>query len=72
MSYTVEIKKDGLLLLPDRLCSQLGFEVGDVLICELAAERSELLLKKHINQSLSDTQIAAAGNLTRVIAYEPE
>jgi len=73
MSYTVEITtEDGFLPLPDRLCSELGFNVGDVLICELAADRSELIMKKHMDQSLNDTQIASAGNLTRVISYEPD
>lgn len=68
MNYTVEISNDNLIPLPDGLCAELGFEVGDILICVMDKERSEISMIKHIDQKLSDEQILAAGNLTRVIS----
>jgi len=68
MSYTVKMLKDNILPLPDALCSELGFAVGDILICEMDKSRSEMRMVKHADQTVTDEQIAAAGNLTRVIS----
>jgi hypothetical protein len=68
MNYTVEISNDNLISLPDDLCAELSFEVGDILICVMDKERSKISMIKHIDQTLSDEQILAAGNLTRVIS----
>lgn len=68
MSYTVKMLKDNVLPLPDALCSELGVAVGDILICEMDKSRSEMRMVKHADQTVTDEQIAAAGNLTRVIS----
>lgn len=68
MSYTVEITNDGLIPVPDALCLELGFAVGDILVCMLDKDRSEISLVKHVDQTLSDKQISVAGNLTRIIS----
>ena len=68
MSYTVKMLKDNVLPLPDALCSELGFAVVDILICEMDKSRSEMRMVKHADQAVTDEQIAAAGNLTRVIS----
>ena len=68
MSYTVKMLKENVLSLPDALCSELGFAVGDILICEMDKGRSEMRMVKYIDQTLTDEQILAAGNLTRVIS----
>ncbi len=69
MTYTVEILANNILPLPDMLCDELGFVVGDILVCELANDRSEMKLLKHTDQTLTDEEIIAAGNLTRVINF---
>lgn len=51
------------------LCDELGFVVGDILVCELANDRSEMKLLKHTDQTLTDEDIIAAGHLTRVINF---
>lgn len=71
MSYRAKLGKDDEIPLPDKLCSELGIKIGDILICESADDSSTISLKKHINQELSDEEIAASGNLTRVIQYKP-
>jgi len=68
MNYTVEISNDNLIPLPDDLCAELSFEDGDILICVMDKERPKISMIKHIDQALSDEQILAAGNLTRVIS----
>ena len=70
MSYTVEITKDNLIPVPDALCAELGFAVGDILVCVVDKERSEISMVKHSDQTLTDEQILAAGNLTRVVSLE--
>lgn len=70
MSYTVEITKDNLIPIPDTLCVELGFAVGDVLVCVMDKNRSEISMSKHSDQTLTDDQISAAGNLTRVVSLE--
>lgn len=72
MSYTIEILKDNVLPLPDSLCLELGFAVGDILICEMDKDRSEMKMTKHTEQTLTDEQISSAGNLTRVISLSTE
>lgn len=71
MSYTVEIIKSNLLPLPDMLCAELGFAVGDVLVCEMDEDRLEMRMVKHSDQTLTDEKILAAGNLTRVVSFVP-
>jgi len=68
MNYNVNILKDNVLPLPDAMCSELGFAVGDILICEMDKNRSQMSMSKHTDQTLTDEQISAAGNLTRVIS----
>lgn len=68
MSYTVEITNNNLIPVPDALYAELGFEVGDILLCVMDKDRSEISMVKHIDQTLSDEQILAAGNLTRVVS----
>ncbi|OZB41965.1 MAG: hypothetical protein B7X50_05775 [Alishewanella sp. 34-51-39] len=70
MSFTVEITKDNLIPVPDALCAELGFAVGDILVCVVDKERSEISMVKHGDQTLTDEQILAAGNLTRVVSLE--
>uniref|UniRef100_UPI0040489C4D hypothetical protein n=1 Tax=Rheinheimera sp. TaxID=1869214 RepID=UPI0040489C4D len=69
MSYTVETMRNNLLPLPDALCAELSFAVGDVLVCELDKDRLEMRMVKHTDQTLTDEEILAAGNLTRVISF---
>lgn len=68
MSYTVEITKDNLIPIPDTLCAELGISVGDILVCVTDKERSEISMKKHSDQTLTDEQISAEGNLTRLVS----
>uniref|UniRef100_A0A486XGJ7 Uncharacterized protein n=1 Tax=Rheinheimera sp. BAL341 TaxID=1708203 RepID=A0A486XGJ7_9GAMM len=70
MSYTVEITKDNLIPVPDALCAELGFAVGDILVCAIDKDRSEISMTKHIDQTLTDEQILVAGDLTRVVSHE--
>jgi len=72
MSYSVEIINNNLLPLPDELCTELGFALGDILVCEMDKDRSEMRMVKHTDQTLTDEQILAAGNLTRVIDITPD
>jgi len=72
LSYTIEILKDNVLPLPDSLCLELGFAVGDILICEMDKDRSEMKMTKHTEQTLTDEQISSAGNLTRVISLSTQ
>ncbi|GHG77507.1 hypothetical protein GCM10010919_33220 [Alishewanella longhuensis] len=68
MSYTVKIIQGNLLPLPDTLCAELGFAVGDILVCERDKDCSAIRMQKHADQTLTDEQIASAGNLSRVIS----
>ena len=68
MSYTVEITEDNLIPVPDALCAELGFTVGDILVCAMDKDHSEIRMTKHSDQTLTDEQISAAGNLTRVVS----
>lgn len=72
MSYQVQIGKNNEILLPEDLCNVLEIEVGDILICEVAVSSPAISMKKHSNQALTDDEITAAGNLTRVFSYGPE
>lgn len=72
MSYQVKIGKNGKIPIPDDLCNELDFNVGDILFCEAIADSSAISISKHCDQTLSDDHVASAGNLTRVIFYEPE
>lgn len=72
MSYQVKIGKNNEILLPEGLCNELEIEVGDILICEVVVSSPAISMKKHSNQSLTDDEITAAGNLTRVFSCDPE
>ena len=72
MNYRCQINDEGLIPLPDMICNDLGIQVGDVLICEAANNPSKLVLKKHADQTLTDDEIALAGNLSRVIPLKRE
>ncbi len=51
MSYSVEIINNNLLPLPDELCAELGFAVGDILVCEMDKYRSEMKMVKYMRIS---------------------
>jgi hypothetical protein len=51
MIYTLEITKNNLPALPDALCEQLGFNMGDILICELDKCCPEITMEKHRNHT---------------------
>ena len=72
MSYQVKIGKNREIPLSDDICNELEIIIGDILICEAIVDSSSISMKKHSNQTLSDDDIALAGNLTRVIPYDPE
>lgn len=67
MKSQVELGGNNEIPLPDDLCRELNFEVGDILICEKLDNTAAIVLSKHIDQSLSDAEIESAGNLPRVI-----
>ena len=52
---------------PEIRSSELDIKIGDILFCEVVEKSSKLVMTKHSNQTLSDADIAYAGNLTRVI-----
>ena len=72
MSHVVRLGENGLVPLPDELCEELGIDIGDILICEVTSDMPAISMKKHRNQSLSDEDVSAAGNLVRVIPYSSE
>lgn len=72
MSHTVKINENKQIPLPDVLCRELGINVGDILICELIENASKIIMKKHVDQTLTDVELACAGNLTRVISCIPD
>lgn len=67
MKYQVELNRNYEIALPDDLCRELNFAVGDILLCKKLDDTAVLVLNKHIDQSLSNAEIESAGNLTRVI-----
>ena len=69
MSYQITIGKNNEIALPDDLCDEIQVKVGDILICEATMAPPALTMKKHCDQTLSDDDIAAAGNLARIFAY---
>lgn len=72
MSYQITLVENNLLPLPDKLCAELGIKVGDILIFEIADERTALVARKHSDQTLDDEQLASVRNLARVISYKTE
>lgn len=73
MGYQVELGNNNEIPLPDELCAQLNLNIGDILLCEKGDSTQVLVLSKHINQTLTDAEIASAGNLTRIIPLgDPE
>ena len=72
MTYRFQMNDERLVTLPDVICSELGFQLGDILICEVTDNASKLTLRKHRVQTLTDDEIALAGNLTRVIPLESD
>lgn len=72
MSYQVTLVENNLLPLPDKLCTELGVDVGDILIFEIADDRTALVARKHTEQTLDDEQLATAGKLARVVSYKTE
>lgn len=69
MSHQVKVGKNRQIPLPEKFRRDLKIEIGDILICEITEGSSKVTMKKHVNQSLTDIEIASAGNLTRVIPY---
>uniref|UniRef100_UPI004047D2EC hypothetical protein n=1 Tax=Rheinheimera sp. TaxID=1869214 RepID=UPI004047D2EC len=72
MSYKISIVENNLLPLPDKLCMELGINLGDILIFEIADIATALVAKKHTDQTLDDDQLASAGNLARVVSFAKE
>mgnify|MGYP005847338339 CR=1 FL=1 len=72
MSYQAIIGKNNEVALPDKLCSDLEIKIGDILIFEAAVNSSAITMSKHCDQTLSDDDVASAGNLARVFPYDPE
>ena len=72
MSYKVTVVENNLLPLTDKLCAELGIKVGDIVIFEIADNRTTLVAKKHKIQTLDDEQLASAQNLARVVSYKTE
>lgn len=72
MSYKVRIGSNHEIPLPDDICNELEIQVGDILICEAAVKSFGISMRKYYDQTLSDDEIAASGNLTRVISYNPK
>ncbi len=70
MSYVVEIMEGNLIPIPDILCAELGIADGDILVCVADKNSEQITLTKHSDQTLTDEQISAAGNLTRVLSLE--
>ncbi|MDP5130084.1 MAG: hypothetical protein NWQ54_04335 [Paraglaciecola sp.] len=70
MNYNVKIIKNNIIPVPDALCAELGFSVGDILVCVMDKDRSEISMTKHSDQALTDEQISAVRNLTRVVSLE--
>lgn len=71
MGYLVEVGKNNEILLPDELCNELNISIGDIFICKLTENSTKIEMTKHTDQTLSDAEIAASANLTRVTAYHP-
>lgn len=72
MKYQVKLNSNNEIPLPDDLCRELNFAVGDILLCEKLDSTVAITLSKHIDQSLTDAEIASAGNLARVIPIQTE
>lgn len=72
MTYRFQMNDERLVTLPDVICSELGFQLGDILIREVTDNASKLTLRKHRVQTLTDDENALAGNLTRVIPLESD
>lgn len=71
-SYQVTIGKNNQIPIPENICMELGINLGDILICKLAENATQIQMTKHEDQTLSDAEIASAGNLTRIISYIPD
>jgi len=72
MKYQVELNINNEIALPDDLCRELNFAVGDILFCEKLDDTAAIVLSMHIDQTLSDAEIVSAGNLTRVTPIQSE
>jgi hypothetical protein len=72
MGYQFKIGKNSEIPLPEEFCKGLDIKIGDILICEIIRNTHSLSLKKHCNQALTDDDIAVAGDLTRVVPYDPK
>lgn len=71
MKYIVMLTEHNLLPVPSQLISELGWELEDILILKVNETRTEIKIEKHIDQTLTDSQILQAGNLTRLIEPNP-
>lgn len=72
MGYQVKIGKNNEVALPNELCYKLEIDVGDIVIFESAVDSPAITISKHCDQTLSDDDVAAAGNLARVFPCVPE
>ncbi|WP_156803870.1 hypothetical protein [Alishewanella aestuarii] len=72
MSYRVKIGRHNEVELPDTLCQELGVKIGDIMVFEASPDSQALTITKHNDQTLTDDQIAAARNLSRIIPYPLE
>ncbi|GGW57710.1 hypothetical protein [Alishewanella tabrizica] len=72
MSYRVKIGRHNEVELPDALCQALGVKIGDIMVFEASPDSQALTVTKHNDQTLTDDQIAAAKNLSRIIPHPIE
>lgn len=68
----VTIGKNNQIPLSDTICSELGIDISDILIFKSACNSTKIEMTKYEDQTLSDAEIASAGNLTRVALYLPD
>lgn len=72
VGYQINVGKNNEIALPDELCNKMQVTIGDILIFESAVDSSAITMGKHCDQTLSDEDIAVAGNLARIFPYVSE
>tara|TARA_Y100000588_G_C14238766_1_gene918439 strand:- start:1383 stop:1637 length:255 start_codon:yes stop_codon:yes gene_type:complete len=60
------VGKNGAIPLTNELCEDSKISIGDILIFTIMEDNRSIKLEKFEDQTLSDEQIEAHGNLTRV------
>lgn len=72
MSFRVTLGRHNEVPLPDALCQALGLKIGDIIVFAASPDSQALTVTKHNDQTLTDDQIAAARNLSRIIPLSIE